>query len=166
MNRQKMLYQVLAIAQREQQERQFFFANAERQLLRSRETEKVLVDYQGEQLRLKRKQMSAVLGSQQLLVSRSFSEKVEFALAQQRAKVAVDESSLALARTRLISAMVHLRSIERLQRLRELRLRDRVLKREQQQTDEIAAIKAYSQKANEQAAQQVKNQTKKDCCNA
>jgi flagellar biosynthesis chaperone FliJ len=151
MRKQNMLHQVLAIAQRELQESQFFVANAERQLQRSRDTEKVLYDYQVEQLTLKRKK-------QQLLVSRSFSEKLEFALAQQRAKVAVDESSLALARTRLISAMVHLRGIERLQHMRELRLRDRELKREQQQTDEIAAIKAYSQQTNER--------TEKDGCNA
>jgi flagellar biosynthesis chaperone FliJ len=158
MRKQNMLHQVLAIAQRELQESQFFVANAERQLQRSRDTEKVLYDYQVEQLTLKRKKMSSVFGSQQLLVSRSFSEKLEFALAQQRAKVAVDESSLALARTRLISAMVHLRGIERLQHMRELRLRDRELKREQQQTDEIAAIKAYSQQTNER--------TEKDGCNA
>jgi flagellar biosynthesis chaperone FliJ len=144
MKRHNMLYQVLAIAQREQQDRQFSLASAERQLLRSRETEKVLFDYQSEQLTLKRKRLSTVMSSQQHLVSRDFAEKLEFALAQQRAKVAVDESSLALARTRLISAMVHLRSIERLQRLREQRLQHSERKREQQQADEVAAIKAYS----------------------
>jgi flagellar biosynthesis chaperone FliJ len=158
MKRQNMLYQVLAIAQREQQDRQLSVANIERQLSRSRETEKVLYDYQLQQLMLKRKRLSAVISSQQLSVSRNFAEKLEFALTQQRAKVALDESSLALARTRLIAAMVHLRSIEKLQQLREQRLKHQERKRQQQQTDEVASIKANSQQMSEQAD--------KDCCHA
>jgi flagellar biosynthesis chaperone FliJ len=158
MKRQNMLYQVLAIAQREQQDRQLSVANIERQLSRSRETEKVLYDYQLQQLMLKRKRLSAVISSQQLSVSRNFAEKLEFALTQQRAKVALDESSLALARTRLIAAMVHLRSIEKLQQLREQRLKHQERKRQQQQTDEVASIKANSQQMCEQAG--------KDCCHA
>jgi flagellar biosynthesis chaperone FliJ len=158
MKRQNMLYQVLAIAQREQQDRQLSVASAERQLLRSRETEKVLYDYQSQQLMLKRKRQSTVMSSQQLSVSRTFAEKLGFALAQQRANVARDESALALARTRLITAMVHLRSIEKLQHLREQRLQLQERKREQQQADEIASIKAYSQQMNELA--------EKDRCNA
>ncbi len=162
MKKQNMLFQVLAIAQREQQDRQFSLANAERQLFRSRETEKVLDDYRLEQLTLKRKQIGAVNSPQQLLVMRNFTEKLNVALTQQRAKVAVDESSLALARTRLTAAMVHLRSIERLQRLREQRLREAELKREQQQIDEMAAIKSHAQQSNKL----VNKKTDKDSCNA
>jgi flagellar biosynthesis chaperone FliJ len=162
MKKKNMLFQVLAIAQREQQDRQYFLANAERQLLRSRETEKVLDDYRLEQLSLKSRQIGAVNSPQQLLVMRNFTEKLNVALAQQRAKVAVDESSLALARTRLTAAMVYMRSIERLQRLREQRLLERELKREQQQTDEMASIKSHSQKLN----QLMNIKTDKDSCNA